>query len=230
MSGQEKITICGGFGPISFPTERQHFQGQALSKGRQLLQGEHLRNVREERENGKVFIRASCLPETRVRQGDYNIEFEVSRATREVVESRCSCVAGVTGTCKHAAAAFLFVNEERSTGCTDDRPTWKKPSKKAQDRYPKGQTLEDLFNLPPTPAPSFRATDAQLGLLKTRMEACGLQKACLYKSLTAEKEQDVALQEQGKISKKNWGNLKKVLMRKFSKIIFRSWRLPCHLG
>ncbi len=197
MSDEPKITICGGFQAIHFPSSgggdegsgRPHFQGQSLVKGRALIAGEHLRNVREEREHNRITICASCLPETRVRQSDYVIEFTLD-STRKVIDGRCSCVAGISASCKHAAALFLFVNEERSTGCTDSQAVWKKPSKKAQERYPKGQKVEELFKLSATEWPSFKPSQSHQEGLAKRMADFGLTKSCLYKSLTADGERE----------------------------------------
>ncbi len=153
-SSSGKITLYGGFQAISFPTDQ--FREATLSKGKDLLHAGHVQGVREEQEEGKVTIYAECLPETKVRQKPYQLEFQVNSVTRKVTDGRCSCPAGVTYNCKHSAGLFLLINSERSTGCTDDRPAWKRPSKKAQNLYPKGESLSGLFSFTPAQRPQFK--------------------------------------------------------------------------
>jgi hypothetical protein len=51
----------------------------------------------------------------------------------------------VTANCKHGAALFIFINEERSEGCTDSQKKWKAPGKRVKNLYPKGEQITSLF-------------------------------------------------------------------------------------
>ena len=60
-------------------------------------------------------------------------------------DSHCNCIPGITTNCKHSAALFLYICNERSTSQTDKEQQWKTPSKKIQVLYPKGETVEQLL-------------------------------------------------------------------------------------
>ena len=162
-----------------------HFRSDSLRKGKELLDGRHLSNVIEDRTSrGQTSFRAECIPEMSVRKAPYKIEFMLDE-NRRVRDARCSCVAGVVACCKHAAALYLFINEERCTGSTDERQRWHQPPKKAQDLYPKGETIEKLFSLPHTPGPSWKKSPADCASLARELEEYGLSSSSLFKSLTA---------------------------------------------
>jgi hypothetical protein len=134
------ITIRGGFSPI----DGMVFVGQSLPKGR-LLMG-NIFNVEEmQNSDAKVIITAKILRSTSLNDVPYSIHFEVDSATRDVIASHCSCVSGGTGKCKHGAALFQYINEERTVGKTDDTQQWTTPSKKLQARFPKGQTVQQIY-------------------------------------------------------------------------------------
>jgi len=40
-------------------------------------------------------------------------------------DSHCNCIAGITTNCKHSAALFLYICNERSTSQTDKESNWK---------------------------------------------------------------------------------------------------------
>ncbi|KAG0425003.1 hypothetical protein HPB47_027811 [Ixodes persulcatus] len=63
--------------------------------------------------------------------------------SRTVDSGRCSCKAGVTGCCKHAAAVCAFLNEATDETCTGRPQEWGKPSKKSKRDVKK--TISDLF-------------------------------------------------------------------------------------
>ncbi len=186
------ITKFGGFQTILVTSG--FFRATALKSGRDLLDGHHLHEVQECQEGDQTYIRAACVPEMSVRQPAYKIEFQVDK-NRQVSDARCSCVAGVTAKCKHSAALYLFVNEERSTSQTDEEQRWKMPSRKKQSLYPKGETIEQLFDLKPVEGPTFKqATDKMQGLAE-EMAQFGLTDRSLYKSLVAANEEDELDQE-----------------------------------
>ncbi len=155
------------------------------------MEGQHFSNVREERTNANetVLIQGECCPAMSVRKQPYKIEFRLTER-REIEDSRCSCVAGVSGDCKHAAGLFLFVNKERSTGRTDGAQKWGgPPSKKSQVLYPKGETVEELFSLASEGRPKFKMSKGKMSSLAKDLGSCGLQDSALFKSLTAEREE-----------------------------------------
>ncbi|CAN7978180.1 unnamed protein product [Ixodes persulcatus] len=63
--------------------------------------------------------------------------------TRSVVSGKCSCKAGVTGRCKHAAAVCTYVNHQTDETCTGRPQQWGKPSKKPKRDVKK--CIADLF-------------------------------------------------------------------------------------
>ena len=146
----------------------------------------HLFNVFEE-QKGNSVITARILRETSVTEEPYFIRFEIDE-TRRVTKAYCSCVAGGQGGCKHSAALFLYINTERTEGKTDWKQGWTAPSKKLQETYPKGQTLQQIFG---EKGPTQRRVvvqksqdDENLVSLAKKLEKCGLTSSSLYKSLT----------------------------------------------
>ena len=126
-----RITICGGFAKVCGQTLRPEVQ----KKGEEMLR--HIGNVREHQRQNQNIIVGECIREMSITKQPYNVELTLN-SDREVVDSRCSCVSGVSGICKHASALVLYVNSERSAGCTDESAKWKKPSEKIKHLYPKG--------------------------------------------------------------------------------------------
>jgi hypothetical protein len=143
------------------------FTGQSVPKGKEIL--DHLFNVKEEQVPGKTFatITAQILRSTSVTDHPYSVVFEVDSQTRQVQMSRCSCVSGENAHCKHGkskksvvpakilldicscyisgACLYHYVNQERTEGKTDAQQRWSTPSKKLQDTYPKGQTVQQIL-------------------------------------------------------------------------------------
>jgi len=89
--------------------------------------------------NLQVSITASCIPETNIREKPYQIDLSIDPTSRQIQDAHCTCKAGVTGNCKHSAGLIYYVNTERTTGCTDKKVCWKKPSQKLRELYPKGK-------------------------------------------------------------------------------------------
>lgn len=112
---------------------------------------------------------------------------------RTLVGGYCNCVAGIVGKCKHTSALVCFINSERTEGCTDTAQQWQKPSAHRQSLYPKGETIEALYETPPIPHPSFKENSEKLqtflALMSLEKETSGM----LFKSLTAA---TVAVQDQ----------------------------------
>ncbi len=191
------LTIQGGFPPIKFP--EGHFRESTQKKGKNILEAGHVGEVEEVRSGSITRIHGRVTHSVSVREAPYSLEFELDKE-RSVVNARCSCQAGVTGNCKHSAALLLFINTERSTGCTDDQQAWNKPSKKLRLLYPKGETVEKMYKLKPQPALSFKTDSASLNELAQQLSSCGLTKSSIYKSLTCDKhtvdDVDSTLEEQ----------------------------------
>ncbi len=180
------ITICGGFEKIE--AREGFFREATLAKGRDRVQSQHVGKVREvqDAQCQRVTIQGQCIPETSIRKNEYKIELDIDPSTREVKEGKCTCVAGVSGQCKHGAALFHFVNNERTEGKTDSAQTWKEPSKRAQALYPKGGTVETLFQFPATQRPTFKKSEKEGKDLADELELFGLTDSALFKTLTAE--------------------------------------------
>ena len=176
--GFEKISVSDGF-----------LRKKLLKSGAELLKADHLKwyELKEIEERTSVSILGSCVPEMSVWQALYKIEFVLGTAS-SVKDARCSCVAGVNDQCKHSASLCLFINQERSTSQTDEVQKWKQPSRKTQSLYPKGETIEKLFDLPSIQCPSFKMhCPCEMQKVADQMEVFGLTDRGLYKSLTIDK-------------------------------------------
>ena len=134
------ITLRGAFSSIN----GMKFDGQKEVKGRRLMK--NLMNVEEIITPGAAttVIQAKIIRQTNVTEAPYKLRFEVD-STRRVVESWCECVTGRTANCKHGASLYLYINEERSEGKTDKQQEWTTPSKKLLERFPKGQTVAQIY-------------------------------------------------------------------------------------
>ena len=91
------------------------------------------------------------------------------------------------GRCKHSAALFEFINSACPAVKTDKEQQWTTQGRKAKERFPKGQTVEQIFGA--TDAPSSRSVVIQkeepdfCNTLKADLARFGLQNSFLYKSL-----------------------------------------------
>ena len=150
MSKQKtkEIVLRGGFESINIT----HFRKETLRKGEEIQ--DHLFNVEEIRSEVQVLIKAQILRTVSIREKPYSVEF-VFDISRKYINGRCSCVAGITANCKHAAALYYYINNERTVGCTDESQKWRAPSKKMQEQYPKGETIEKIITGSTTPHCSF---------------------------------------------------------------------------
>ncbi len=166
------------------------FNPENVKKGQQLLSARHMVNVQEHRDKNCTVIKAECIPEMSIRKKRYNVEFHVEESSRKVEAAHCSCTAGVSGQCNHAACLYLFINHERSLGKTDEVQVWSAPSQKVQDLYPKGEKIRKIFHLPEIQRPTFKKSKEEQRKLAEDMAMHGLSGSCLFKSLSAEKEAD----------------------------------------
>jgi hypothetical protein len=85
------LTIYGGFGKVETP----EFRPDIIRKGKDLAAGEHVFNVREVRQGKGCMIAGQCIREMSLSNDPYNVELTLEPTTRLVLDSRCSCVAGV---------------------------------------------------------------------------------------------------------------------------------------
>ena len=159
VANQNELRIRGGFDTIT----ATHFRKETLKKGKDLIQ--HLFNIEEIRSNGKIEIQALVVRAASIKEKPYTIQIEVDSTSRSFLDGRCTCIAGISANCKHAAALLHFINNERSQGCTDEYQKWKAPSKKLQDLYPKGETIEKLFLGKVTPNSTSQPSDEALSKL-----------------------------------------------------------------
>ena len=72
-------------------------------------------NPEEEQIPGEetVTIRSRIIRETSINQPPWNITLIVGVSDRKVLKAQCSCYVGSLAQCKHVAALYLFINEER---------------------------------------------------------------------------------------------------------------------
>ena len=186
-ANQNELRIRGGFDTIT----ATHFRKETLKKGKDLVQ--HLFNVEEIRSNGKIEIQALIVRAASIKEKPYTIQIEIDNISRTFLDGRCTCIAGISANCKHAAALLHFINNERSQGCTDENQKWKAPSKKLQDLYPKGETIEKLLLGKVTPNSTSLPSNEALSKLASEMERFGLKNSALCKSITADKQQTISM-------------------------------------
>ncbi len=185
--GINTLILRGGFKAIS--ANKNHFRKSTLLLGKTILEANHIDNVEELRQGSEMFtIRAKVLHSVSIREKPYHISFDIHPITRKVLDAKCTCVVGVNGNCKHAAALFTFINEERSDACTDNKQEWHVPSKKLQSLYPKGESLEKIWRFPQTPEPNFSPAKDKISGLKEDLARFHLTDSALYKSLSCETE------------------------------------------
>ncbi len=183
-SNIKTTTLFGGFEAI----DGLEFRKAIAEKGHDMVQ--HIFNVKEVRkfsDDGQVLeisISGQCIREMSLSKDPWNVIFELT-SDRHVILARCSCTAGIDGMCKHTAALFKFVNLERSEGCTDDKQGWSKPTKKLNDLYPKGESIQKLFFQKSPEKRDFSGTSFDHDRVIKLMEKHSLQNCSVYKTLTA---------------------------------------------
>ena len=169
--------------------QASHFRPNTLKLGEQLAL-ENIFNVQEEQASrtGKVTVSARCVRSTNRREEPYFLSLDIN-SVREVIAGRCSCAAGIDGDCKHCAALVFFINTERTEGSTDAPQAFHKPSEKARNMYPKGETVLELQgkagdNIPGA-AISFYPDEEALSSWEEDLETYGLTNSSAYKMMTA---------------------------------------------
>lgn len=65
--------------------------------------------------------------------------------TRSVIHVLCSCPAGAGAKCKHITAVIWYINNEDATSKTSFSQQWGMPTNSAQNKYKKGERIEDSF-------------------------------------------------------------------------------------
>ena len=131
-----------------------------------------------------ITISGNCLPQTSINKAPYKVELNISK-DRTLFGGHCNCVSGIVGKCKHTSALAHFINSERTEGCTDTAQQWQKPSAHRQSLYPKGETIEALFNTNPISHPTFKDNSEKINNFLALMASEKVTDGMLYKSLTA---------------------------------------------
>ncbi|TRY75895.1 hypothetical protein TCAL_14166 [Tigriopus californicus] len=190
-----RITLIdGGFGAISGLSFRKYL----IRNGQDIIN--NVFDIREVRHDGVFTIRAKCFRTTGITEPPYNIEFQLDPSSRRVILSRCSCQAGCIALCKHGAAVFLYVNQERSESQTDRTQVWHAPSKLWQEKYPKGETIDQLLGSSNSSeihcCVQQRECPKKLEDLANDLERFDLSYASLYKSLVIKPKHDTFVVEE----------------------------------
>ena len=164
------------------------FRKSNLQNGKDMLP--HVYNVEEYRNEGAVEIHGCCLKQMKVSGTNnfYRVELSLD-AERNVISMHCQCVPGISGLCKHAAALYLYVNTERQETRTDTACSWKKPSARGNELYPKGKKVQDLVKTEPVASP-VPVEDAKKDLEKhfSLLVENGLNNSMIFKVLSADGE------------------------------------------
>ena len=177
-----KKTIFGGFSAVK--TNPEYHRDSTKEKGQKLVESGHVFDVKEVRENDSIEIIGFCVKETSIRDHPYRIVLSLDQQ-RIVQDSRCQCISGQNGDCKHTAALIYFVNSERQESQTDQQCQWRKPSQYGQKLYSKGKTFDEIFNLSQPKCsfkpPSKSEQDSHLELLKKHGDSGSM----MFQMLTA---------------------------------------------
>ncbi len=186
------ISIRTGFQPIF----GHHYNPANEKKGCDLVP--HVFNVEEIRSQDKTEIVASVIREMSIRDNHFRVTFEIDSNSRLIKSARCSCVAGCNGFCKHSFAVYYVVNHERTESCTDRQQEWLKPSQKLRQLYPKGKTIQALFQQNEAQERDFsggnRTVDVKDFCLK--MKELGLENSSMFKMFTAKPKVRTQVQDQ----------------------------------
>ena len=173
------------------------FRKSNIQNGKEMLS--HVYNVEEHRSDGTVEIRGCCLKQMKISgtTNFYRVELSLDRE-RNVNSMHCQCVPGVSGLCKHAAALFLYINSERQESRTDAACSWKKPSARGKELYPKGKKIQELVVTEPVPSP-VNVKDVRHDLENhfNLLVENGLENSMIFKVLSADGDSDC----EGRINK-----------------------------
>ncbi|KAH9379710.1 hypothetical protein HPB48_009117 [Haemaphysalis longicornis] len=116
------------------------FREATLKKGKLLVK--HVFAVEKLIQADEHQLNAKCVSQVQDNVV-YDVRLKIYAHTRSVASGTCSCKAGITGRCKHAAAVCADVNEATDETCTSRPQQWGKPSKKPKRDVNK--TIGDLF-------------------------------------------------------------------------------------
>ena len=102
-NAENNLDICTGFEEISF--DHLEFSdkdpNEAVTKGKKLLDANHIFNVREKRREGReTEITAHCIRQASVTEPAYYLHVTLDRI-RKVTSVNCNCYFGGNGDCKH---------------------------------------------------------------------------------------------------------------------------------
>ena len=179
------MEIACGFEEVLF--DHYPFRDEQINKGTDLVEADHIFNVREKIIEGKeTEICCHCIPQAKVMDPAYFlfIKLDIERRVKSVA---CNCGFGGNADCKHAYALLLYINTERDDSKTSENCTWKDPSKAGKKRYPKGQRLEVIANIHPKyhrpPVLFERPSDEDCKKQLEIMEAVGNTETPVYKLL-----------------------------------------------
>ncbi|TRY80770.1 hypothetical protein TCAL_15463, partial [Tigriopus californicus] len=100
----------------------------------------------------------------------------------------CSCVAGISGQCKHTAALYEFINTETGESKTSEQQTWHRPSEVLLTKYPKGESILEILSNTSLDVTTSVRTEAQANLTQ-ELQMFGLTSSSFYVCLTADREQ-----------------------------------------
>ena len=158
----------------------------------------HILDVEEEQHAEQILFRGKCIRGTKLSAPPCRIELVFDWA-RKLKSGRCSCRAGIDAQCKHSAALFHFVNQERAEGRTDREQIWQKPSQRLSQLYPKGESIQELVSGRESPNLTFEEKEEELQALASQLATVGLSSASLYKTITCTDGQDEEEEEEEEV-------------------------------
>ncbi|XP_053597208.1 uncharacterized protein LOC103570404 isoform X3 [Microplitis demolitor] len=138
------IIIKTGFQSITYQIE---FQPETMTKGKKLVDAEHVREVEEHRRNLESFlIKSRVIRQASVHATPYATSLDINSA-RFVTNVHCNCVYNKSGKCKHVAALIYFINNEESASKTSREQQWGKPGARqfAKHKYSKGEYFKKMM-------------------------------------------------------------------------------------
>ena len=218
------VELLYGFSSISWTEEPRD---SIVNNGYELYKAGHIFNVKEIRADGKpTEIIGDCIKQTSIRDAAYHVNLWIDHE-RKITGAHCQCVAGESGQCKHTSALVFYVNEEREESKTDVQCKFVAPSRAGQNKYPKGQELDEIFKFKEK-CPTFnwanKSLEAKAQQFKWMEEANNksspLYKICKNREELARKSQAVATAEQQRKAEKD------VLPKWFYEKVFANSSLP----
>ncbi|CAH1277499.1 Hypp9666 [Branchiostoma lanceolatum] len=109
---------------------------ESLRDGKSLYVSGHIGSVQYHGVGGNIpycFMRSVCIRETSLREVPYKLWIIIHKEKQVLVESFCTCPAGLRGTCKHVSALCHYIiaiaARGENTAVTEQRQTWNAPPK-----------------------------------------------------------------------------------------------------